>query len=131
MKKKGILNSNFNKLIAEMGHKDKLVICDAGLPIPKTTEKIDLAFIRGIPRFLDVLKATLEELVIEEVIMAEEIMEVSPDLYQKTVEVLDDIPITFCKHDKFKNIVSEARGVIRSGEVTPYANIILFSGVNF
>ncbi|MCF7905318.1 MAG: D-ribose pyranase, partial [Candidatus Marinimicrobia bacterium] len=34
MKKVGILHPELSKAIAIMGHTDRLVVCDAGLPIP-------------------------------------------------------------------------------------------------
>lgn len=131
MKKKGILNNELSKLIAEMGHKDKLVISDAGLPIPKDTKRIDLALTRKIPHFIEVLNSVLEELVVEKAIIAEEMKENSPELYEKVTKILDDIPIEFCSHEKFKKITKESKGVVRSGEVIPFANIILISGVDF
>ena len=131
MKKNGILNDELSKLIAEMGHKDKLVISDAGLPIPEDTKRIDLALIHGIPHFMDVLNSVLEELVVEKAIIAREMRENSPELYKEVTRILDDIPIEFCSHEKFKKITKESKGVVRSGEIIPFANIILISGVDF
>jgi D-ribose pyranase len=59
MKKSGILNAPLSGIIARMGHTDKLVICDSGLPIPKDAKVVDLALTKNIPRFLDVLKVVL------------------------------------------------------------------------
>ncbi len=131
MKKSGILNDNLSKLIAEMGHTDELVIADAGLPIPVNSNRIDLALKKGIPSFIDVLKAVLEELVIEKAILASEIKEVSPELHQEILAVIKGIPVDYCPHEEFKEQTSKVRGIVRSGETTPYANIILVSGVDF
>ncbi|SJZ32767.1 D-ribose pyranase [Selenihalanaerobacter shriftii] len=131
MKKEGILNNNLSKLVAEMGHTDKLVICDAGLPISSDANRIDLALTQGIPKFLDTLKVTLEELVVEKAIVAKEMKEVSPKLYRKTLDILDDIPVEYYNHEKFKKKSEESKGIVRTGETTPYANIILISGVDF
>lgn len=131
MKKNGILNDRLSKLIAEMGHTDELVIADAGLPIPANSNRIDLALIKGIPAFIDVLKGVLEELVIEKVILASEIKEVSPVLHQEILDLVDGIPVEYCSHQEFKERTTKARGIVRSGETTPYANIILVSGVDF
>ena len=73
MKKIGTLNSRLSKVIAEMGHTDTLAVADAGLPIPDETERIDLALTRGVPGFLQTLQTVLEELEVEEVVLAEEI----------------------------------------------------------
>ena len=114
-----------------MGHKDKMVICDSGLPIPLSANRIDLALKRGTPEFLEVLETVLDELVVEKAILATEIEEESPELYKKTKEILSDIPVEFCTHEEFKKMSKEAKGIVRSGEIIPYANIILISGVDF
>jgi len=66
MKKGGILNPQLNRVISEMGHWDMLIIADAGLPIPKEVERIDLTLKSGIPSFAEVLPAVLSELEVEE-----------------------------------------------------------------
>ncbi|NMR96599.1 D-ribose pyranase, partial [Vibrio parahaemolyticus] len=66
MKKRGILNGELSKLIAEMGHMDMILIGDAGMPVPKGVKLIDLALVEGIPSFIEVLKAVLEDLEVEE-----------------------------------------------------------------
>ncbi|KXS39380.1 MULTISPECIES: D-ribose pyranase [unclassified Candidatus Frackibacter] len=131
MKKKGILNSNLSQLIAEMGHTDRLVICDVGLPIPRPANRIDLALTAGIPKFMNVLQATLDDLVVEKAIMASEIRDVSPDLHDKILELLGEIDIEYCSHEEFKEMTQSAKGIVRTGEVISYANIILISGVDF
>ncbi len=131
MKKTGILNQPISRVIAGLGHTDTLVIADAGLPIPAETERIDLALTKGIPSFLDTLRVVLSEMRIEEVIIAEEMTTVSPDLYQDIQKIIGDIPIEFCTHTIFKVMTAESEAVIRTGEFTPYANIILVSGVVF
>ncbi len=131
MKKRGILNDNLSKLVAEMGHTDQLVIADAGLPIPSASNRIDLALRKGIPSFIDVLKTVLEELVVEKVILAAEIKEVSPELHQEILGIIGELPVEYCIHEDFKTRTYKAKGIVRSGETTPYANIILVSGVDF
>ncbi|HEX2982260.1 MAG TPA: D-ribose pyranase, partial [Ignavibacteriales bacterium] len=74
MKKNGVLNAPLSKVIASMGHTDKLVICDCGLPLPKKAEIVDLALTKNLPRFMDTLKIVLEELFVEEAIVADELI---------------------------------------------------------
>ncbi len=131
MKRQGILNVDLSKLIAEMGHTDQLVICDSGLPIPKEMNRVDLALTKGVPGYLEVLKGVLNDLVVEKAILADEMNEVSPELHKKTLEILGDIPVEYLSHEDFKKMTYDAKGIVRSGEVTPYANIILISGVDF
>ena len=131
MKKIGILNQPISAVIAGLGHKDMLVIADAGLPIPQETQRIDLALTEGISSFLDMLRVVLTEMQVERAIVAEEMLEVSPDLYVATKELLGDVPVETVTHLIFKERTRSARAVIRTGEFTPYANIILVAGVVF
>lgn len=43
MKKGTVLNSEISSVISRLGHTDTLVVCDAGLPIPNSTARIDMA----------------------------------------------------------------------------------------
>ena len=61
MRKTSLLNSNISSVISKMGHTDMLAIGDCGLPIPKETERIDLALIKGVPGFIETLKAFLKK----------------------------------------------------------------------
>ena len=131
MKKTGVLNQPLSRVIAGLGHMDTLVIADAGLPIPFGTERIDLAVSAGIPAFLDVLRAVLGEMEVQEAIVAEEMLERSPQIYEALRELLGDVPIRTVPHEQFKARTADARAVVRSGEFTPYANVILIAGVVF
>jgi D-ribose pyranase len=131
MKKIGILNQPLSAVIAGLGHMDTLVIADAGLPIPAETQRIDLALTEGIPTFLDTLGAVLREVQVERVIVAEEMLDVSPGIYEAIVELLGDLPIETVTHLIFKEQTRSARAVVRTGEFTPYANVILVAGVVF
>ena len=131
MKKTGILNKDISEVIASMGHKDALVVADAGLPIPPETRRIDLALTCGLPPFLDTVRVILGELQVEEAIVAQEMPIRSPEVYAALVELLGDVPITQMSHETFKERTRSARAVVRTGECTPYANVILISGVIF
>jgi D-ribose pyranase len=133
MKKQGVLNARLSYLIARLGHTDRLVICDAGLPIPFSAEVVDLALTRNVPRFLETLETILQETEFEGAIVAEETAEISPVLYKELKRLLPDITIASVSHEEFKKLMCENGNVafVRTGEVTPYANVILISGVNF
>lgn len=131
MKKTGLLNQPLSEVIAGMGHYDTLVIADAGLPIPVSTRRIDLAVSAGIPTFLDVLRAVLSEMQAQGAIVAQEMTSRSPEMYAALRDVLGDIPVEFVPHEQFKTQTASARAVARTGEFTPYANVILVSGVVF
>jgi D-ribose pyranase len=131
MKRHGILNRELLNLIGSLGHTDRIVICDAGLPIDKGVERIDLAVTKGVVKFMDVLKPVLEEAVFEQVILAHEITLKSPAMYQQIAEATQGMPMEFVSHDEFKKLTKSAKAIIRTGECTPYTNVILQSGVNF
>jgi len=131
MKKIGVLNQPLSRVIAGLGHMDELVIADAGLPIPPNTARIDLAVSAGVPAFLDVLRAVLSEMEVQGAIVAEELLQRSPQMYQALTELLGDVPIRTMPHEQFKTRTANARAVVRTGEFTPYANVILIAGVVF
>jgi D-ribose pyranase len=131
MKKIGILNKDISEVVASLGHQDTLVIADAGLPIPAETRRIDLALKANLPPFLDTLEVILQEMQVEEAIVAEEMKEVSPRVYDGVARLLGDVPIMAVPHKTFKERTRTARAIIRTGEFTPYANVILVSGVVF
>ena len=131
MKKTCLLNNSISSVISKMGHTDMIAIGDCGLPIPKETKRIDLALTKGIPSFLDTLKTTLTELEIEEIIIAKETEETIPKIFNEIKKLIGNAKITFVSHEIFKTNLKECKAVIRTGEQTPYANIILKSGVVF
>jgi D-ribose pyranase len=131
MKKTGLLNSHISEVISKMGHNDMLAIGDCGLPIPDGVQRIDLALVKNIPGFIDTLKATLLELQVDEVIIATETQEVSPKVYEDIEAAVGSAKITIITHEALKERLKKCKAVIRTGEQTPYANIILKSGVVF
>lgn len=131
MKKIGTLHQGISEVIAGMGHGDMLVIGDCGLPIPPEVRRIDLALTAGVPTFLQTLSVVQQELEIESVVIANEVLQVSPELYTKTRSLLGDIAVETVNHAEFKKMTKQAVAVIRTGECTAYANIILKSGVSF
>lgn len=131
MKKSTLINSEISYEISKMGHTDSIVVCDSGLPIPSGVKRIDLALKKGLPTFLDTLDTILEELEVEEVVIAKEIIEASNDLYKEIEKRFSNITITTVSHEDFKILTKESKAIVRTGEFTPYANIILKSGVVF
>ena len=131
MKKIGILNKDISEVIAGMGHLDMLVVCDAGLPIPAHVRRIDLAMHAGSPAFVDVVRDIAKELQVERIILAEETGTVSPHIESAVVNIFDAARVDKIPHERFKELSHQAVAVVRTGEFTPYANIILVSGVVF
>lgn len=135
MKKNGILNSNISRVLGYLAHTDQLCISDCGLPIPDEVERIDLALKPGLPSFLQVLEEVLKDMKVEKIFLAEEIKQSSPGMlkdierYFETFET--GFEIEFLPHSELKKQTSDCKAVIRTGEQTPYANIILQSGCIF
>lgn len=131
MKKIGILNQDISEVIASLGHFDTIVVCDAGLPIPLGVRRIDLALRPGLPGFLETLKTIAVELHVEGWIMAQEVREESPHMLEGVCEVFPDAEGEFVPHSEFKEMCRHAKAIIRTGEFTHYANVILIAGVVF
>ena len=135
MKKSRLINSELTAVIARMGHLDELTICDAGLPIPKSTPRIDLAISQNLPPLLSVLEAVFSELQVESVIIAQECKTQSPEFYRRLMAVIDKqnhpVAISLLSHSELKAQTSNSQAIVRTGEYTPFANIILKSGVVF
>lgn len=131
MKKTTLLNQPLSAVIAGMGHKDTLTVGDCGLPVPKGPERIDLAVVKGIPTFLEVLDAVLTELCVEKVTIASEMRTNNPELYQQMQKRFAGIELEEIPHEAFKLKSRDSRAVVRTGEYKAYANIILQSGVTF
>lgn len=130
MKKTKVLNSQISGVIADMGHFDWLAIGDAGMPVPQTTKKIDLAVTKGLPSFIEVLENVLSELEVQKIYLAEEIKTANPEQLE-AIQAVVSVPIEFIPHDEMKSDLSRSKAFIRTGEATPYSNIILESGVTF
>ncbi len=131
MKKTALLNSALSETIARLGHNDFLVIGDAGLPIPTGPQRIDLALTRGVPTFIETLQAVLTEMQVERYIVAAEMEKASPHILKAVQEQLPELPFEKVPHERFKELCAMAKAVVRTGEFTPYANILLVAGVVF
>lgn len=127
------INPALSRVISETGHTDLLVVTDAGLPIPTGSERIDLAYRPGAPAFLDVLDTVLAELVVEGATVSAEVAEKSPEVLEALRERFADMDfeIELIPHVEFKKLTRDARAFVRSGEFTPYANVILHAGVAY
>jgi D-ribose pyranase len=128
MKKTGIINGPISSVIAHLEHTDTLTIADAGLPTPSTTQRIDLALKPGTPGFLETLDVVLQEMFVEKAYVSADIVRVSPHIYQGIRERLGDVPIEMLPHPQFKQMSAQSKAIIRTGEYTPFALVILVAG---
>lgn len=129
----GIIHPQLSRIISEFGHTDGLVIADAGLPIPLNVERVDLAYRPGSPAFLDVLDLVLVEFVVERAVIANEVVEASPHIVAGIRERLEaaGVEVEQVAHSEFKALTHSARAVVRTGEYTPFSNVILYAGAPF
>ncbi|MBV7433532.1 D-ribose pyranase [Cardiobacteriaceae bacterium TAE3-ERU3] len=139
MKTSSLLHGEISQVIARTGHTQSITIADAGLPIPLDQHCIDLALTAGIPSFIDVVTAVCSEYSIERAVIAEEMQHKNPHIYTELTQLLKqigeqqcrEIILETCPHEAFKASSNKSNAVIRSGECSPYANIILYAGVTF
>ncbi|MCG9681272.1 D-ribose pyranase [Vibrio sp. Isolate23] len=139
MKKSTLINSELSYLVASLGHTDEITICDAGLPIPEQVQRLDLALTHGVPSFLETVRVILSESQVEGVVIAEEFASVSPTHHEALISELrveeetagKAITVTYVSHEEFKTRTQHSRAVVRTGECTPYANVIFQAGVVF
>ena len=133
MKKHGILNSDISRVLSYMGHTDTICIGDCGLPIPDQVERIDLSLCFGEPTFMRTLEIVAGDMKVEKIVLAEEIKEQNPKVLAEVEAFFagQDVEVEFVSHADLKAKTNDCKAVIRTGETTPYANIILQAGCIF
>ncbi|MFI7319965.1 D-ribose pyranase [Streptomyces venezuelae] len=129
MKRSGILNRHLAGALAELGHGDTVLVCDAGMPVPAGPRVVDLAFRAGVPSFAEVLAGLLDELVVEGGTAAAEVREANPETDRLLRDSLPSLALV--PHEELKELSAGARLVVRTGEARPYANVLLRCGVFF
>jgi D-ribose pyranase len=139
MKKTTLLNAPASSVVAQLGHGDSICIGDAGLPVPNAVEKIDLAVSPGVPSLLDVFCAVTSEMFVERIVVAKELQVQQPQLMNKllaAIRILESnqnrhITLDTVEHVDFKPKMIHCKAFVRTGECTPFANILLYAGVTF
>ena len=133
MKRAGILNSDISRVLSYLGHTDCIAIGDCGLPIPDEVERIDLALAFGEPTFMRTLEIVAADMKIEKIVLAEEIKTQNPNVLRQVEELFSGqtVETVFVPHTELKEQTHDCKAVIRTGEITPYANIILQAGCIF
>jgi len=139
MKKGKVLNNEISHVISTLGHTDTITIGDCGLPIPEHVKRIDLALTLGIPSFIETLSVVLSEQFVEKITIAKELKEKNIEVYKQMIALIktiekeqeNSIEIIEISHEIFKKATEQSKAIVRTGETTPYSNIILHSGVVF
>jgi len=132
VKRHGHLNREVSRVLARMGHTDSVVIADCGLPVPEGVECIDVSIARGEPAFVRVLDSVLADFKAERAVFATEAKEFNPAVAARaSLLSTQQVPVEFVTHETLKELTRHARAVIRTGEATTFANVVLYSGVIF
>lgn len=134
MKKTALLNIALSQAVASLGHGDRVVIGDAGMPVPPGTPLVDLAVTPGVPAFVSVLQSLLSEMQVESHVLAEETLTAQPPALAELERLTADGalgPRQLVSHAELKTLCQGARVQIRTGECQPYTNLILVAGVAF
>ena len=133
MKKTPLLNIALSRLVASLGHGDIVVIADAGLPVPKGVELIDLALTQGVPDLAST-RTLLSEMQVQNHVLAHELL-LAPCPALSCIEALAGKgelgSQSLLSHEAFKELCLRAKAIVRTGECQPYCNIALVSGVIF
>ncbi len=129
MQKTGILNPDLLHLLARIRHTNLLVIADRGFPFWPMIETVDISLVDGIPTVLQVLHALRSNYDFTQAYMAQEfLVENTSDTRAQFTAALPGIPLQFEPHMDMKKRVPDAIGLIRTGDTTQYANLVLVSG---
>ena len=107
------------------------MIGDGGMPIPPGVPIVDLALCGGVPTFVQTMDAVLDETEVEFYTLAEEIREKNPELLAYIRGKLPNIECKMISHMDLKEMSKTVKFAVRTGEFTPYPNIILQAGVAF
>ena len=128
MLKTGILNPQLLSLLARVRHTNALVIADRGFPFWPQIETVDISLVDNLPTVLQALVAIRPNFVAGKAWMAREFLrENGKGTRAKFIAALKGVSLKFEPHAEFKKRVPQAIGLIRTGDTTPYGNIILES----
>ena len=122
-----MINPGLASGLARLGHTQLVCIADFGLPLPAGANIVDLSLVRGIPTFNQVLDAVLAEIEVEGAVSASESQGTVVDTWLRERNLEPE----YVPHEEFKALLDRAQLIIRTGEATAYANVILRCGVPF
>ena len=129
MIKTGLLNPKILSLLARVRHTNALVIADRGFPFWPQIETVDISLVDDVPTVLLVLTVIRSNFNVAKAYMAKEFQKNNDaSVREKFIRGLQGVPTEFEPHVEFKKRVPDAIGLIRTGDTTQYANMILVSG---
>ena len=128
-----IIHPELAQAVALLGHSDIFMVVDAGFPIPADTWRIDLGFYEGIPDVLDVLRVLRQEVFVEEVHFAGDILTRNKPLYAALQDIYTGSGAVFklTTHEHLvSHVAHQAKFIVRSGSFNPWANIALMASTD-
>ena len=129
MKEIGIVNRELARVLSEQGHGDMLMVVDAGFAIPKNADVVDISLTENCPMLIDTLKELKKFFSVEKLIFANDTKDVSPTLFNNIKKLFGkSVPVEMVTHPQIKEMSHKVKAVIRTGDFTAYANVILVSG---
>ncbi|GAA2896468.1 D-ribose pyranase [Microbacterium esteraromaticum] len=131
MKRHGILNAQLSGALATLGHTDLILVVDAGFPIPRDAQRVDLAVAENLPDLRTVIGLIADEVVIEGVVRAEDVTSNNPRLDEWLIQRFPDAEFSTRTHaDVLGALAKQAKVIVRTGAFEPWGNIGLFCGVD-
>ena len=139
-----ILSPELLKVLAEMGHSDRICLGDGNFPGSAMAKAKNAIFLRadghGIPEILDaILQVIPTDTYVEKPVVLMEKMECDKDLH---IPVWDEYKQVVAKHDErgeaavgayerfeFYEQAKDCYCILQTGETAIYANVILQKGV--
>lgn len=127
MKKNGLLNAQLMGELTKLRHQDKFVICDIGFPIPKGASVVDVSLVEGLPTFLQVLKAVLNEVIVEDYVVFDFMKTYNREYFDFLKQTMVNQTCSEVSMEDFVRMSQEAKLFIRTGESKPASNILMTS----
>ena len=128
MLKSGILNPQISALLARVRHTNTLVIADRGFPFWPALETVDISLVDDVPTVIDVLRAIRGNFCVGKAWMAAEFRSANSDEKQAAfAAALEGVAVLYEPHFELKRRVPAALGLLRTGDTTPFGNVILES----
>lgn len=130
MRSSGIVHAGLAGAIAGLRHTELFAVSDSGLPVPAHVPLIDLGVGYGLPGFLPVLRLVLAETTVEAAWASADVATRNEVMHEAlTAELPAALSLDLLDHEDLKRRVADCRFVVRTGEATPFANVLLRSGV--
>jgi len=129
MKEVGFLNGQIDAALTRQGHMDLMMVVDAGFPVPDHVELIDLALKADTPTVPEVLAELAKVHSVEKLVLAEETRRHNPSYFENvTGGPWKDAEVEVIPHTEMKLRSHEVKTIVRTGDFTAWANIMLVSG---